>query len=91
MSPQSNSTKLTQMVQEAFEASSVISAQLHEYDDVVSDILQAVDKGQINGVIICGRGSSSNAGVFGKYLVETYAGLSCALAVPSVNSIYGAS
>jgi len=43
----------------------------------------------IDSVILVGRGTSDNAALYLKYLVETKIGIPCGLASPSVVSIYG--
>jgi glucosamine--fructose-6-phosphate aminotransferase (isomerizing) len=42
-------------------------------------------------VVSCGRGSSANAGLFAKHLIEMCLGIPVALAAPSIVSIYGRS
>src|SRR5438094_519326 len=41
-------------------------------------------------VIFVARGSSDNAGVYGRYLTEIHAGRQASLAAPSVATLYGA-
>ncbi len=84
-------TKSTKMEQEAFEIPTVIRAQKHSIEVVVDKIVDAILVNQINGVVLCGRGSSNNACVFAKYLIESRIGIVASLCSPSVNSIYGAS
>lgn len=86
-----HNTELTLMEREAFEIPSVIHRQLGSYQPIMSELVSSIRDKSINGVVICGRGSSNNAAVFGKYLIETYMGLVVSLSAPSVASIYGAS
>ena len=41
--------------------------------------------------MLAARGSSDHAAIYGKYLLETQAGLVASLAAPSVYSVYGRS
>jgi len=43
---------------------------------------------EINNIIFVARGSSDNAAIYGKYLIEILAGIPVGLAAPSVASIY---
>ncbi|MFA5006773.1 MAG: SIS domain-containing protein [Candidatus Izemoplasmatales bacterium] len=43
----------------------------------------------VRAVVFAGRGSSDNAGVYFKYLIETRAGLPVAFAAPSATTLYG--
>jgi glucosamine--fructose-6-phosphate aminotransferase (isomerizing) len=54
-----------------------------------SDEVRAVAAGR-RRVLFVARGSSDNAAVYGRYLVETHAGLPAALAAPSVATHYRA-
>jgi glucosamine--fructose-6-phosphate aminotransferase (isomerizing) len=42
-------------------------------------------------VVTCGRGSSANAGLFAKHLIEMYLGIPVTPAAPSIVSVYGRS
>src|SRR5918997_5672083 len=41
-------------------------------------------------IVLVARGSSDNAALFGRYLLEVVTGIPVALAAPSVNTLYGA-
>ncbi len=55
---------------------------------MIAEIVRAVKKKKVSGVVIAARGTSDHAGVFAKYLIETYCGLPVALAAPSVYTVY---
>src|ERR1700759_5844289 len=40
-------------------------------------------------IVLVARGSSDNAALFGRYLLEITTGIPVALAAPSVNTLYG--
>jgi len=84
-------TELTLMEREALEIPSIIRIQLECHQQVMTELASIIRAKSIDGVVICGRGSSNNAAVFGKYLIETYMGLVVSLSAPSVASIYDAS
>lgn len=44
----------------------------------------------INLIVLAARGSSDNAALFGRYLLEIVTGIPVALAAPSVHTLYGA-
>src|SRR5947209_14797160 len=44
----------------------------------------------IDLIVLVARGSSDNAALFGRYLLEITTGIPVALAAPSVNTLYGA-
>src|ERR1700758_3811209 len=49
-----------------------------------------VEKRRPRLVVLVARGTSDNAALFGRYLLEITTGIPVALAAPSVNTIYGA-
>ncbi len=61
-----------------------------EHANVVS-LVKELRKRQIRHVVIAARGTSDNAAVYGKYLMEIVAGVPVALAAPSVFTLYEAS
>jgi len=55
------------------------------------EIAKAVKEKQVRYAVIAARGTSDHAGIYGKYLLEAYAGLPVGLAAPSVTTMYGSS
>jgi glutamine---fructose-6-phosphate transaminase (isomerizing) len=81
----------TRMFQEAATASDAVRAQLHRDAEAIAAIGTELRRLEPRTVITCARGSSDHAATYGKYLIETRAGIVTASAAPSVSSIYGAS
>lgn len=79
----------TRMFAEAAEAPARVAAQLRDNADLVkraADRLKALDPGV---ALICGRGSSDNAGVYARYLIESRMGVITSPAPLAVSSVYG--
>jgi glucosamine--fructose-6-phosphate aminotransferase (isomerizing) len=58
------------------------------YDEIVARV-RAVAPAPLNGVTIVARGSSDNAAVYGRYLLEAATGKPISLAAPSLHTLYG--
>ncbi len=56
--------------------------------DAVRDVVSPLRAAGIQYVLIAARGSSDNAGVYGKYLLGAWNGLPVALAAPSLYTLY---
>jgi len=54
----------------------------------ITNQIQALSLNNIDSVILVARGTSDNAALFLKYLIETKIGIPCGLASPSVVTIY---
>jgi glucosamine--fructose-6-phosphate aminotransferase (isomerizing) len=54
-----------------------------------AEVSAAIEGARPAWVSIVARGSSDHAAVYSQYLLETYVGLPCGLALPSVTTIYG--
>ena len=50
--------------------------------------INAIDLSKIQSVVLVARGTSDNAALFLKYLIETNIGIPCGLASPSVVTVY---
>ena len=79
----------TLMWKEICEAAQGLKRVKKQNAQTVADIVRAVKKKKVAGVVIAARGTSDNAGMFAKYLVETYCGVPASLAAPSVYTVYG--
>jgi glutamine---fructose-6-phosphate transaminase (isomerizing) len=58
---------------------------------LVADLGRVIARRRPRFAILAARGTSDHAAIYGKYLLETEAGLVASLAAPSVYSIYGRS
>ena len=56
---------------------------------LAQELARAISRRHPRFVVLTARGSSDHAAIYGKYLLETDAGLVASLAAPSVYSIYG--
>ena len=56
----------------------------------IGEQVHALPLASIDSVILVARGTSDNAALYLKYLIETKIGIPCGMASPSVVSIYGA-
>jgi len=80
----------TRMYHEAQSASRVVARQLIENEGLVEEIGRLLRERQPQVVVTCARGSSDHAATYGKYLIETFAGIPTASFAPSVSSVYAA-
>lgn len=78
----------TLMFLEAADAGQVVAEQLRINQPIAETLGRTLRAMKPTGVLICGRGSSDHAGVFGRYLIETGTGLLTSSAAPSVASVY---
>src|SRR5574337_665520 len=51
-------------------------------------MLEEIRRPQV--VVLAARGTSDNAAIYGRYLIETHLGIPVSLAAPSVVTLYGA-
>jgi glucosamine--fructose-6-phosphate aminotransferase (isomerizing) len=58
---------------------------------LVAEIGRAIARRRPRFAVLAARGTSDHAAIYGKYLLETEAGLVASLAAPSVYSVYGRS
>ncbi len=80
----------TRMYEEARSASAIVENQLRENSSVVQRIGGLLRDRKPQVVLTCARGSSDHAATYGKYLIETFAGIPTASFAPSISSIYAA-
>jgi glutamine---fructose-6-phosphate transaminase (isomerizing) len=62
---------------------------LIERCDEISEQVRALAPDPLNGITIVARGSSDNAAVYGRYLLEAATGKPVSLAAPSLHTLYG--
>jgi len=79
----------TRMFAEAAEAPSVVRAQLRDNADIVARAASHLRAHVPSAALICGRGSSDNAGVFARYLIESQTGVLTSPMPLAVSSVYG--
>lgn len=78
------------MFSEAAEAAQVVRRQAAANREALRRLAEDLRARPPSCVVVCARGSSDHAGVYGKYLIETLCGVPVAAAAPSVASVYGA-
>lgn len=78
----------TLMASEATQTPMVISQQVTENSQIMTDLSEKIRQFHPQFVYIVGRGSSDHAGVFAKYLIEIELGIPVSSSAPSVKSIY---
>ena len=80
----------TRMYIEARSAPTVVARQLIDNQTLTEKIGNLLRDRHPQLVVTCARGSSDNAATYGKYLIETFAGVPTASFAPSVSSVYAA-
>ncbi len=80
----------TRMCSEARSAPALVAGQLARNEALTEKIGQLLRERQPQVVVTCARGSSDHAATYGKYLIETFAGIPTASFAPSVSSVYAA-
>lgn len=79
----------TRMFAEAAEAPAVVAAQLRENRDLIRRAADRLRADPPTAALICGRGSSDNAGVYARYLIEARTHVLTSPAPLAVSSVYG--
>lgn len=80
----------TRMFAEAAEAPRAVAAQRDANHGQLQRISRVLRERQPRAVVTCARGSSDRAATFGRYLIETRAGVFTSSLAPSVSSVYAA-
>jgi len=62
--------------------------QLLRRDRAIAELVRAVAPEPLNGITLVARGSSDNAAVYGRYLLEAATGKPISLAAPSLHTLY---
>ena len=78
------------MLQEIAEQPEVLARTITAEREKYSKLSEFLSKKEIDLVIMAARGSSDNAALFGRYLIETTAGIPVSLSAPSVFTLYNA-
>src|SRR3712207_1385122 len=78
------------MLQEIEEQPEVLERTIVEEREKLTRIGDFLRQRDIDLIVLVARGSSDNAALFGRYLLEVTTGIPVSLAAPSVHTIYGA-
>lgn len=78
------------MLDEIAEQPSALERTLQQERDKVARLGAHLRARDLDLIVIVARGSSDNAGLFGRYLIEMTTGIPVSLAAPSVYTLYGA-
>jgi glutamine---fructose-6-phosphate transaminase (isomerizing) len=79
-----------QMQAEMAEQPAVLSQLIERREEIAARVRPLADPAPV-GVILVARGSSDNAAIYGRYVLELALGRPVALAAPSLQTLYGAS
>ena len=79
------------MFAEAAEVPAIVAAQLRDNADIIAQAVERLRAHPPTLALICGRGSSDNAGVYARYLIETQTGVMTSPAPLAISSVYGVS
>lgn len=78
------------MLQEIAEQPAALERTIQEERSKISNLAKTLKARDINFIVLVARGSSDNAALFGRYLLEITTGIPVSLSAPSVHTIYGA-
>lgn len=83
-------SNVTRMYTEAQSAPELVAAEIRENEELMSKIGSLLREKKPQVIVTCARGSSDHAATYGKYLIETFAGVPTSSFAPSVSSVYAA-
>jgi glucosamine--fructose-6-phosphate aminotransferase (isomerizing) len=78
------------MLEEIAEQPSALARTIQEERGKIARLGQFLKRRDIDLIVLVARGSSDNAALFGRYLLEITTGIPVSLSAPSVHTIYGA-
>ncbi len=81
---------MTKMLSEISEQPAVLKTIYEKNKTVIKEIAAELKKRGIKHFVFAARGTSDHAGTYAKYLLGICGGYTCALAVPSAITLYGA-
>ncbi|MFV0389989.1 MAG: SIS domain-containing protein [Pyrinomonadaceae bacterium] len=81
---------MSQMLREIAQQPEVLERTIKAEESKLDTIGKLIRNRDIDLIIMVARGSSDNAALFGRYLLETRTGIPVSLAAPSVYTLYGA-
>src|SRR5437016_11450418 len=76
------------MLQEIGEQPDALEKTIAEEREKIRRVAQSVIKKDIDLIVLVARGSSDNAALFGRYLLEISTGIPVSLSAPSVHTLY---
>jgi len=79
------------MLQEIAEQPAALAKTIAEERQKIAHLAKTLKKRDIYLIVLVARGSSDNAALFGRYLLEITTGIPVSLSAPSVYTMYGAS
>src|ERR1700750_2836133 len=77
------------MLSEIAEQPAALASTLAEERNKIRELGKIIKSRDVDLIVLVARGSSDNAALFGRYLLEITTGIPVALAAPSVNTLYG--
>ncbi|MBC7927445.1 MAG: SIS domain-containing protein [Bryobacteraceae bacterium] len=81
---------MSRMLEEIREQPGALDFSLREDLAVVADLRTRLEKHRPRLIVLAARGTSDNAALFGRYLLEITTGIPVSLAAPSIFTLYGA-
>ena len=78
------------MLQEIAEQPAALEQTIKEESPKIARLGEFLRAREINLIVLVARGSSDNAALFGRYLLEIATGIPVSLSAPSVHTLYGA-
>jgi len=78
------------MLEEIAEQPAALARTIQEERGKIARLGQFLKQREIDLIVLVARGSSDNAALFGRYLLEITTGIPVSLSAPSVHTIYGA-
>src|SRR5579885_1375281 len=78
------------MLEEIAQQPEALARTIEGEREKVARLGQYLRSRDVDLIVLVARGSSDNAALFGRYLLEITTGIPVALAAPSVNTVYGA-
>src|SRR3712207_1765492 len=78
------------MLEEIAQQPEALARTIAEVREKVARLGASLPAKDVDLIVLVARGSSDNAALFGRYLLEITTGIPVALAAPSVNTLYGA-
>ncbi len=79
---------MSQMLKEIRQQPAVLERTLKAEEKKLNKIGRFLQDREVNLIVLVARGSSDNAALFGRYLLETRCGIPVSLAAPSVYTLY---
>src|SRR5262245_40783302 len=78
------------MLTEIYEQPSALARTISEEQQKIFRLAKTINARDIDLIVLVARGSSDNAALFGRYLLEITTGIPVSLSAPSVHTIYDA-